>query len=554
MRSFITMHCLILLLLCTFLGGMWNQQQQQPKPNIFGSAQPTGATSLFGGNQTSAFGATKPAGFGFNTAQPTTSLFGQTQPQQPSSSGGLFAQSGTPQGGSSLFGAQQTSTFGAPSLGSGGSNGTAIVKYQPQMATDTLLKGNTTSNVSTKQHCITFMKEYEAKSMEELRLEDYMANRKGPQAGTSSGGLFGTTQQTTGMFGAQQQTNTLFGQQSVAQPTSGIFGTTNNTMGATSTFGQANTSAFGQTSTAGGGSLFGKPFAAPATTSTAFGFGNTAATNNNNQSNTLFGSKPFGAATAQPTTLFGQQAALPAFGQPAAGGAFGAGGFGTSTNQSSSLFAQPTQTAAPSFGMGANTSQPSFGGFGATAATNTAVGGGLFGNSAAKPAFGATTGFGTPQAAPAATGFGFGQQTAGNSLFNNMNKPAAPAFGFGQTQPQQPAATLGGFGTGGTSLFGNTASKPGGVFGSSMPTGGSLFGQTNQQTFGGNTLSLGGTNTFGAYVLTITKSVYNILFSISFLEIRWEWVNRKHKPWFRYINRFFHLLAIHMEIIQFSKT
>ena len=70
------------------------------------------------------------------------------------------------------------------------------------------------------------MKVYEDKSIEELRLEDYQANRKGPQAGgvagaTTTMGAFGAPAnqvapgaQTGGLFGAATtQNNSLFGAQ-----------------------------------------------------------------------------------------------------------------------------------------------------------------------------------------------------------------------------------------------------------------------------------------------------------------------------------------------------
>lgn len=99
--------------------------------------------------------------------------------------------------------------------------------------------------------------------------------------------------------------------------------------------------------------------------------------------------------------------------------------------------------------------------------------------------------FGTPAAAPASA-FGFGQPAQQGSLFNStFNKPAAtPGFGGFATQTNAPTLGTGlGMGaTANTSLFGNTAAKPGGLFGTApAPSGGGMFGSS----FGGNT-TLGG--------------------------------------------------------------
>lgn len=128
---------------------------------MFGQQQPT-STSLF--NTSSTFGQqSKPAGFGFGTPSTQASLFGQTQQQQPSS---LFPlSSNTLFGGGTAFGGQQSS-------------GT-VIKFNPVTGTDTMMKNGVASNINTKHHSITCMKDYENKSFEELRYEDYAANRKG---------------------------------------------------------------------------------------------------------------------------------------------------------------------------------------------------------------------------------------------------------------------------------------------------------------------------------------------------------------------------------------
>lgn len=115
------------------------------------------------------------------------------------------------------------------------------VTYQGQPDFDTdIVMANT---VNTNYCCMTAVEEYEGKSLEELRLEYYLANRMGPRAGSIQGGcLFGTSQpntnifgapasqtQSTGLLGASWRTNTLsgFGAFEQAAP---AFGTPNHTI------------------------------------------------------------------------------------------------------------------------------------------------------------------------------------------------------------------------------------------------------------------------------------------------------------------------------------
>ena len=447
------------------------QQQQQQQTSIFGNTNTTGTSSLFGAqSQASAFGAAKPTAFGFGQPQQASTSLLSSTPAQTS----LWGQTATTNtAGGGLFGSPSTSGFGQPSVG-GQQNGTAVAKFQPPQETDTLMKGSTTSYVQTKQQCITFMKEYAERSLEELRIEDYAANRKGPQAGAGTS-LFGGNQQ-GGAFGStmqqQQPQNSLFGAQQNTQPTTGLFGSSSNAMGGTGvgTFG-ASTSTFGQPNTGG---LFGKPMMAPATTTSAFtAFG---------ASTSTFGAaKPFGAVQATPNTgLFGQSQA-PAFGATSTNTFGTAPSFGQQqpAQNTGGLFGAPATSAAPSFGLGATSAPQTAFGFGSSnAQANT----GLFG--AQKPAFGnAAPAFGAAQPSTS-TGFsGFGNTATAGGLFGNNQ--AKPTFGFGQPQPSgQPAVSFGQPAAGG--LFGGGATTTGGLFGSSQPAGG-LFGGANTSFGGGNT-------------------------------------------------------------------
>ncbi|XP_076068248.1 nuclear pore complex protein Nup98-96 [Oratosquilla oratoria] len=447
-------------------GGLFSQQQQQPQ-TAGGFGQTPGG-----------FGATSGSGlFGQQNQQQTgTGLFGtgtSFSQQNQSRPFGFGTTTTTTTSGGSLFGTQPTTggLFGATSTGFG--SGTAVtgttIKYNAVTGTDTVSRNGQSNSIQTRMECITCMKEYESKSLEELRVEDYLSGRKGPGAGAALGG-FGQPppSQPGGLFG--QSTTGLFGQTKPAE-NKPLFGASTSTT----------TTGFGATNTSGG--LFGAtPFGQPATsTASSFSFGQ----NQPNKSGFGFGTNP----TTSAPSLFGQNPQPTATGFGSTGTGFG---FGQNTQQTG-LFGQPNKsfgaatTSTPSL-FGSNTSTQSGGLFGAKPAGQTGFGSFGFssGSTAATP-FGTTTSstpglFGS-QSSQAKTGFpptgastGFGNTTPsfGSSLFGHntatQQKPATLGFGvgpgfnspggtgvlpFGSGTSAGTGFTIGG-GTGGSGLFGTT--------------------------------------------------------------------------------------------------
>jgi nuclear pore complex protein Nup98-Nup96 len=378
--------------------------------NLFGQQAQPSTSGLFG--STNAFGQNK-ATFGFGSTPSQTVLFGQ-QPQQ--------------QTGTSLFQSNTNNLFGSTAFGNQ-TTGT-VIKFSPVTGTDTMQKNGVTQSISTKHHCITCMKEYENKSLEELRFEDYTCNRKGPQQQPGFGAApFGTpTSSTTNSLFGQTDNKTGFG-----QPQG---------FGQTPSFGPS-TVAFGVPNQTNTSNLFGKPttFGTATSNASTFGFNPTSTSNpfSANQAQKPFSQPLFGTTTTQP--------------QPA----FGTGVFGqTNTpNTTTNLFQKPAQTT-----TGFNTGQPgfSFNQTGTTQASNLFqvskpnTGFGIFGQTNA-----GTPGFG--QTSQPAFGTNFGKLTT-----TTFSQPSQPAFGTNLTGglQQQPL------------LFGNTTAKPPNLFGNTTG-GGNLF-------------------------------------------------------------------------------
>lgn len=54
-----------------------------------------------------------------------------------------------------------------------------LIKFEPVKSTDMIVHNGVELIIDTKMNVISCMKEYLGKSFEELRYEDYIANRKG---------------------------------------------------------------------------------------------------------------------------------------------------------------------------------------------------------------------------------------------------------------------------------------------------------------------------------------------------------------------------------------
>ncbi|CAH8522586.1 unnamed protein product [Heterobilharzia americana] len=387
-----------------------------------------------------------------------TTLFGATSSPQTQASTNLFGQqSGGLTGTNTLFSGNQMNTL---SWGSAnvGLNGTSFA-FNPPVTTEILQRSGQPSQVNAKHMCITAMKEYQDKSLEELRLEDYALNRRGPSASSSSTSIFATSSTakpfqfgssqiggTTSIFGqASKPANTLFGASTSGASSSNtlLFGNNTTTQSA---FGQSSQGSllglkpqFGTTTT---GSIFGST---PTSQSTGFAFGQT------NQTSSVFGTKPlFGASstTGTGTSLFGTAQTTPQLGNT---------GF---------TFGQPQQQTT---GLGGSTSF-----FGQSSQASTAAKPTLFGTqptTGTGPMFGSTsTGiFGGSK--PAGTTPVFGSSTSGLTGLQGTQQQTGFSFGspLGTAGGLKPAGTTGLFGTN-TATSTSSSLKPGGLFGST-PTG-----------------------------------------------------------------------------------
>ncbi|CAK9290400.1 unnamed protein product [Gordionus sp. m RMFG-2023] len=524
---------------------MFGQKPLFGSNSLFGQTQQTGTANIFGAPATtpqqnvSAFGQGNQF-FGAN--RPQSNLFAT-----PSSSFGFGNQLSNNANLTSNATSNPTNVFGFGASNPQSSNlfanpastivGTQV-KFKVPTTQDTMNKNGAMHNITAAIECISAMKEYENKSLEELRAEDYSSNRKFPQIaptaqtpslfnafqpqqpasnipGTS--GLFGqtffgaTTTVSTGMFGqpaAVATTPSLFGMQPQASNLS-IFGQPQATT-SVSLFGQpaqvtsANTGSLFGTGIGGASGMFGNAnkfalgsasnIVAPSTGSAfSFNFGQPSTTT----APSLFGQTPQTASGLTGFSLFSS----PAVAKPS----FPVFGAITTSAPAPSFFGAAGSSAFPPFpGLAQQSSAPSNSLFSFTSPLNAA--------SSAPTAFPQSLFGAQPQATSLPTGSVGGFSFGANPLFKplqtqpgplaavqpfNMGAPSAIGGGFSSMFPSAASAAVSSapsIGFGGFNLFNQPQSQPQAtnslLFGSSLfpapaaTTGISAFG-TGTGLFGG---------------------------------------------------------------------
>ena len=472
-------------------GSIFGRNVNTAQPTSFGMG--SGNTNLFGTNNNSGGAATA------NTN--SVSPFGMNRP----TSGGLFGNTNTGNTGASIFGQQQnrpTGIFGATNSNTTGNAFQSNVNQQPaggglfgQQPAGSLFGNRTNTGTGTgfggggTQGFSGFNTSTNANNNNNSNNTGLFGRQNNSTLG-SGGGLFGQSQpqqQNTGslfgnrpastgsgLFGQGQQqvtSGSLFGQNQGQNSGTGFFGS-NNTVGGTGFFGQNNTNANNNTLQPAG-SIFGQKNPMQQNQQGLFGQN----TNQQTQSNSLFGNKPtgsgglFGNTNTGNTGFFNnnqqqQQQGGGLFGQKPGTGLFGNTNTGSSLNFNTGFgnnMAQNNQTTGGLFGQ-----KPAFG--------SGATGGSLFGNT--------NTGGNTNNAFGGTSGGLFG-----NNPNNNNNTTASTSGGlFGS----QPTGTT-------SSLFGNTqGTTSSGLFGS-KPSGGTTFGSTQSGGLFGNSNAQGSGATGGLF-------------------------------------------------------
>ena len=145
--------------------------------SLIPSSTATG-TSLFPSNNNSSIFSNSPRVGLFTTNSLTTasssSIFSSNM-----SNPNIF--SSAPKQGSLVFGSQSPSgnIFQQTSVYQNSTGPGTPIPFRAVQSSDSVMKGGNQINVQVRLECIPAMKEYENKSLEELRFEDYLAGRKG---------------------------------------------------------------------------------------------------------------------------------------------------------------------------------------------------------------------------------------------------------------------------------------------------------------------------------------------------------------------------------------